>query len=60
MMTMPAKSLQVGDEFTSDDGETWVKAKVVRDAARGHKVVVIGHDGKERIFDAEAELVVKI
>ncbi len=60
MMTMPAKSLQAGDEFTSNDGETWVKVKVVREACRGLKVVVIGHDGKERIFDGEDLILLKI
>lgn len=59
MFEFPASSLQAGDEFTTDQGETWVKAKVVRSADRGRKVVVVGQDGKERIFKSGDLLIVK-
>ncbi len=60
MMTMPAKSLQAGDRFTDDDGESWVTVKAVREADRGRKVVVIDAGGWQHIFHHEHEVVVEV
>lgn len=59
MVEFPASSLVAGDEFTTDDGATWVQVKVVRMADRDRKVVVIGLDDKERILKSDHLVIVK-
>lgn len=62
MMTMPASSLQAGDVFTDDNGETWHKIVRVTLANRGERVIVISKwetVPAEHIFKSDAEVVVK-
>lgn len=59
MIEYAATSLQVGDEFTRDNGETWHTVKVCRLARRDTRVVVINTDGKEVILKSDELVIVK-
>lgn len=43
MIEFPASSLAAGDEFTLNDGQTWHKIKVCREA----RIVIITTEGHE-------------
>lgn len=59
MMEIPASSLSTHDEFTVDQGETWHKVKVWRDARRGTRIVVITTTDREFIFKSDDLVIVK-
>ncbi len=59
MFEILASGLQAGDEFTVDNGATWLRVKRATLANRKRVVVVVDHEGKERIMGAEELVVVK-
>ncbi len=59
MVEFPARSLQAGDEFTRDDGETWHIVKVVREACHGTRQVVITRENRELILKSMDLVIVK-
>lgn len=59
MVEFPASSLTAGDEFTVNDGETWHIAKVIREANRGTRIVVITREDREVILKSNDQVVVK-
>ena len=59
MLEFNATALNAKDEFTIDNGETWHTVKVVREARRGTRVVVITTEGKELILKSDQQVIVK-
>lgn len=48
-----------GDEFTVDDGKTWHTVKVVREARRGTRTIVITREDREVILKSDHQVIVK-
>lgn len=59
MIEFPASSLQPGDEFTIDDGETWHTVKITRDANKGKRLIVIDTSGHELILKPDQMVITK-
>ncbi len=59
MVELQASFLMSHDEFTVDQGETWHKIKVVRDAKRGTRIVVITTNDREFIFKSDDLIITK-
>jgi len=59
VVEFPASSLVAGDEFTVNDGETWHIAKVIREARRGTRIVVITREDREVILKSDDQVIVK-
>lgn len=59
MFEIKAEALQAGDDFTVDDGATWLKVNVVRRHKNAKRVVVVDNKGKERTFKYEDGVVVR-
>ena len=59
MFEIKAESLQAGDEFTIDQGATWLVANVVRRHKGAKRVVVIDNKRTEHILKYDAEVIVR-
>ena len=62
MMEIPAYMLSDGDAFspfTTSDVLVWRTVKVVREADKGRRHVVIDTDGKEHVFKSLDRVLVK-
>lgn len=60
MLEVEAITLSAGDEFTKDNGKTWLTVKVVRIPFRGNRVIVIDKNDKEHILKPEQQIIVKV
>ncbi len=60
MLEVEATSLTDGDEFTKDNGETWLTAKLVRVSDRGNRVIVIDTNNKEHMLKLEQMVIVRV
>jgi hypothetical protein len=60
MLEVDAITLSDGDEFTKDDGETWITAKVIRVSDAGKRVIVIDTNNKEHQLRFTQKVIVKV
>lgn len=56
MIELKVRDLQKGDEFTMNDGETWVKVHAITQSeANSNQFHVVGMDSNEVIFARSLE-----
>ena len=60
MLEVAATALTEGEEFTKDQGETWLKVKVVRTSDRARRVIVIDTNGKEHQLRFTQMVIVRV